>query len=399
MPIGPPSLPSGRTLGALLACAVVLSPVIIVGALGYGAAKGIAAGGRAVKGAVGNHSGKRFRNGVKRLHKDIKKRLGRDTLDQYIQELTTKINAPGASPQLYQQRAALYFAAMKYAEALQDLQVFLQHDPKNIIALFTQGYINSLLESFDEADKVFGAALDCLNEQGDAAKTPDIEVEGVSVPTSLRAYDIMFALASNKIHQALKHQPWKDEGTFKLLGEATALLDKFAPEEGDPETWRYLFMRAIVSYSKYCQHRSAPNLETASEDCRKACAADNAEAEAFSLYAQCLTLQGDNIGALTVMTTARDKDPNVFDATSGSTEELLAPWPMPTITPDGAATYDKHTWADKTFHMPTWCAQCEKFVKNSLMRHDFECKRCGVRVHSECKDLYTKKCVDRSEKK
>jgi tetratricopeptide (TPR) repeat protein len=130
-----------------------------IGALGYGAVKGVAAGGRAVKGAVGNHSGKRFRNGVKRLHKGIMKSLGRDTLDKYIQELTTQINVPGSSPQLHQQRAAVHFAAMKYAEALQDLQIFLQHEPKNIIALFTFGYINSLLESFEEADKHFHSAL------------------------------------------------------------------------------------------------------------------------------------------------------------------------------------------------------------------------------------------------
>jgi hypothetical protein len=115
------------------------------------------------------------------------------------------------------------------------------------------------------------SSQDCLIEQGDAANTPDMEADGVSIPTSLRTYDIMFALASNKIKQALKHQPWRDEGTIKLLGQATELLDKFSPEEGDPETWRYLFMRGIVAYSNYCQNQSAPNLEIASEECRKAC--------------------------------------------------------------------------------------------------------------------------------
>lgn len=117
------------------------------------------AGAKKVSSTLKKHNGRRFREGIRRAHKGIMKSLGRDELLKQINDATALIAQPGSAPALLQQRASLYFAAMRYPEALQDISAFLQHEPKNVVAQFTRGYINSLLENFDDADKDLNTAL------------------------------------------------------------------------------------------------------------------------------------------------------------------------------------------------------------------------------------------------
>lgn len=133
--------------------------MIVLGAVGYGAFKVGGKGVAVAKGGLKKHNGRRFRNGVARAAKKVLKSLGKDTIDLHIAAVSAQIAALGAPAGLLQQRASLCFAAMRYADAQQDLAQLILVEPENLLAHFTKGYIHSLLGESSNAEAHLNIAL------------------------------------------------------------------------------------------------------------------------------------------------------------------------------------------------------------------------------------------------
>eukprot|EP01105_Mastigella_eilhardi_P004212 TRINITY_DN1559_c0_g1_i3.p1 TRINITY_DN1559_c0_g1~~TRINITY_DN1559_c0_g1_i3.p1 ORF type:complete len:766 (-),score=187.23 TRINITY_DN1559_c0_g1_i3:860-3133(-) len=76
---------------------------------------------------------------------------------------------------------------------------------------------------------------------------------------------------------------------------------------------------------------------------------------------------------------------------SASATRLAAPSPQ-------FEEHDRHQFVESRFHIPTWCQHCTFFVVSPFGKQGYSCQACGMRVHKNCKDLVTTKCVARKKK-
>ena len=391
---------SKKECGALLAFCIIFSPVILVGAIGYGVTKGVHSGvskGITASKKVSEEKDHRKVNSVlMKQRRQAMNAVGEEAFQAYLQGIFDRSKKDPSFAAQIEFAAALFMnndiltAVDIMAEAFSKATPTPPNEALGP-AHYLYGTMLQQLRQFERAGQEFRAAAVALEACGATvdfvADVPRITVADAYAAQGSMCY--FAALYGRGEDNSERNETLQTAQLIEALGMFEKAISAVPPR---PNLYH---SRALARYFLAVQasNRSMVDgtsvvhdttlLTLAIADWDAALASDDFEdaATALAFKGQSLTLLGQGDAAEVCSNKAHDLDPFLYHLNDLSL--LDRPWPLP--PPIFTAEEEGHDFEEKFFKIPTWCDHCMKFVTLAQSRAKcFQCRRCSMNVHREC---------------
>jgi tetratricopeptide (TPR) repeat protein len=450
---GTPFSVSNREACAILAFCVVFSPVIAVGAIGYGVGKGVVHGVKKTNEAlkIASHKHRRRARGVlaKQRNRAVDA-VGDSIFQKYLQTAYEKAMASPSFETQAEYAIAIYASDdVLGAEQLMSTVWEMPLDGVNPVRIGQIKYIHGImlqqLGTYQGASQCFDRAAEILLAAGEDG-TAEVRVgpDGVTEVPQVTLADVQNA--QGYLRYILAMYAEKTQGgcimivtdtesetdnvdlvarRLQLLEESIVYYNMSMKSARTPQGLP-LHNRGLSKYYMACAVTPVDKsmLLDAMSDFEAAIAVESYEAVAVSMVmkAQSLFLLGKLAEAIESNIKAHELNPKLFDAFGSfasrnsmvrhiraeniteeqtdrvainigiTKEQFLQPWPAPQFNRKAGAL---HEFLPIQLLYPTWCDGCMNFISlsDAMAQSCYQCKRCRMRVHDDCRqELSSKSC-------
>eukprot|EP00759_Apiculatamorpha_spiralis_P045295 PhF_6_TR42136/c0_g1_i1/m.63646 len=410
---------SKRESCIIIGACVIFSPLLAVGAIGYGGCVGASMGIKKVKSAADKSQHK---SAVKKAKSSLQQQRNRAMKAlggaEYQRQLQSLYEATQSTPSFasYFQFAMALFMNEDYVTANDAMEtaISLAKDSTTVCArelgeaMYLQGIMLEHLGLYAESARMFDAAAEQYITLGEDAFV-DVRTahDGVTQVPSVTLTDIYnaqgftrYLLATEGRRVEMDEDSDDDddvdvEKNESRVREMTAAIDCFtrairATKIQRPSYYHNRGMAYQVLGGMVKSPLSSTYLENAVQDFDIALNDENHDTPAISLIlkAKCLSLLDRLPEAYPCSTKAFQIDPKIPHMDITSRSQCKAPHPLPQVFAKISDCYAPHSWRERRFHRPSWCDHCMKVItfKESVVKGQAaECTKCKMRVHHECR--------------
>eukprot|EP00759_Apiculatamorpha_spiralis_P001340 PhF_6_TR1051/c1_g1_i1/m.2170 len=396
---------SSRDACMIIGACVIFSPLIAVGAIGYGVCKGTAMGVKKVKKSADHRayvssvkSAKtKAKYALKKQRNRALKALGEE---EYQRQLQASYDATQTNPcfQTYFQFAMAVFLNEDYHTANDAMEsaIALGRAAGTMSALdmgeahYLRGIMLEHLNLYTEAVQSFDTAAEFYLQAGEDAFI-DVRTahDGVTQVPAITLPDVYNA--QGFIRYLLGVEEMRDEtASQQYLKESIVYFTRAIESTRSPRP-SFHHNRGMAYHALGCLVAendkevffvsALPDLDAAVND-------ENHDAPGLSmaLKAFCLHNLKQADEAATLLVKAHELDESLPQELRFS-DIANTPWRLPRSYQNLGDCYAPHDWHEVVFKRPSWCDNCMKFITLSqAMAKCYECAKCKMRIHKECKD-------------
>lgn len=395
---------SRREACAIVGICVIFSPLIAVGAAGYGVVAGSKAARYKMRSSRAESKERSVDSILTKQRSVVMDEVGAAKFQQYLQEVYDRVKASPGFDSHYEYAAALFLNG-DIVTAEEVLQAGIgaatpETEPGRLgAAQYLLGIVQQHLGAYELSATTFEAAAANLERAGDGGRAETaVSSDGNTVPKVTLA-DAVNAQGYAYYMTALYGSGATKDQRDPLLLRAIECYEKAMRVSQVPEGV-HNHNRALAKYylavseervdpysSVIIGDESTKLLNDSFADWDVACSMDNFDGDAVARSMQsqvcCLLLQ--RAKSESYLAQARELDPAVFNACHfDDLHQCAVPWPIPPVT--FSVGSESHDFRATRFMRPTWCDCCMEFITLSQNNTGKcgECRNCGTKVHEGC---------------